>query len=699
MIEYLYFVKFENDRPFDNPFDWEEDVFETFDEAKEFAKSNMSSHPEIHQTEIVRNDFGECVDSRNIGLVWSWQDEMSDIPNDEEMTFTKDETFGISEIDKEFTDDDITFETDCIIRKPVPEGMSIRDLIEAMEENEDEVECAWCNEIFPKDDCTHTEHNGWLCDECSDEIVECTWCEELYPQSDCRYEVNLGWLCHSCVGAIKSRGERLTFVESACKEAVAESYIPIETVDLDYDKLTIMIQGPKRDVDDWDEVEYTDSYTYCVKKGDVALALWEEFLAEEDVADVPGGFDALEDDKAWNAFLEKNFDELFDKYYDELCEYFKDDARTAFENEFTWDEYQASKRSWNESCYNESLVEGMYDFENLVKDAAAAKASILDGLRSEADVADYIKNNTIAVPYKYKNAQSYSGIPTTDGNIIDFNVRSDGKIELTIKDRSGRVIFRDLEQVIKNAPKSNTKTVLMALRDVARELNKRNRPGIRARRDAAVLTSVFNTLEANSDVAEELKNSIKKIEYKIPLTGIYPGDFGVDKNDEYLTAKAEAKLDAIYNDFLKLDFANDAIDAGIVANRSSIEDTNRNIETCWAPAGYITFKYPIKKLSAEAQNLIKDAKVVKNTDTAATKLETSTTTCCYRLANALIKYFDNDVLFYEKDKEVLTASVHKSMLEELEDADSYSKRLTMCPECGETSYDLETGFCISCGFN
>lgn len=375
MIEYLYFVKFENDIPFDNPFDWEEDVFNTFNEALDFAKSNMSAHPEIHQTEIVRNDFGECVDSKNIGLVWSWQDEMSDISDNDEATvfsrgdFDKYADGYNPENDPEFDDRDITFETDCVVKRPMPEDMSIRDIVEAMEENEDEVECAWCNEIFPKDDCTHTEHNGWLCDECSDEIVECTWCEELYDKSSCRYEVNLGWLCHSCVGAIKSRGERLTFSEGcelgeskkADDKSISENYNPIETVDLDYEKLTIEISGPKRDVDDWDEVEYSDSYTYCVKKGDVAIALWEDFLTDEDVASVQGGFDALEDDKAWTEFLNMHFDELFEKYYEQLLEYFKDDAIEAFENEFTWDEYKASRSNWNESCSSKSMLEELED--------------------------------------------------------------------------------------------------------------------------------------------------------------------------------------------------------------------------------------------------------------------------------------------------------------------------------------------------
>lgn len=414
MIEYLYFVKFENDKPFDNPFDWEEDVFETFDEAKEFANSMISSHPEIHQTEIVRNDFGECIDSNDLGMIWSWKNEMSDIPEDNELTFSKEETFGDTDFDNEFSDDDIVFETDCVTDKPNlnyfgesltagdevfckvnkksgivksvkgdtvtveftggedPDRIdtyyktdllpALRTMVEAMEEIEDEVECVWCNELFPKEQCRHDEKHGWLCDECDDELVECSWCEELYPRSECRHEVNLGWLCPSCVGAIKSRGERMTF-----SEELAEAHNSAETVELEYDKLTIELQSPKRDVDDWDEVEYTDSYTYEVSTDDVATAIWENFLTEEDVADVKGGFDTLEDDTAWEKFLDTHFDSLFEKYYNELLAYFKDDAKEAFENEMSWEEYQDRRSSWNESVNSKSMLEELEEAEDYSK--------------------------------------------------------------------------------------------------------------------------------------------------------------------------------------------------------------------------------------------------------------------------------------------------------------------------------------------
>jgi CRISPR/Cas system-associated protein Cas10 (large subunit of type III CRISPR-Cas system) len=67
-------------------------------------------------------------------------------------------------------------------RKPIPKGMTLKQLVEEMEENED--------------------------------TVECTWCEDLFDKSECRKEVNLGWLCSRCEAAIKSRGEQLTFIEN-----------------------------------------------------------------------------------------------------------------------------------------------------------------------------------------------------------------------------------------------------------------------------------------------------------------------------------------------------------------------------------------------------------------------------------------------------------------------------------------------------
>ena len=167
-------------------------IVDKLDEAKEFALGCMSQKPIITQTEVCRNDFGECTDSVDLGTVWSWEDAMQGVSVEPECaTFSKAATFG-SGGDSEF--DDLDNSVDCEVvepetsevstveRKPIPEGMTIEQLVEEMEENED--------------------------------TVECTWCEDLFDKSECRYEVDLGWLCGRCEAAIKSRGETLTFREN-----------------------------------------------------------------------------------------------------------------------------------------------------------------------------------------------------------------------------------------------------------------------------------------------------------------------------------------------------------------------------------------------------------------------------------------------------------------------------------------------------
>ena len=350
MIEYIYFVKCPN---------CEDEHFDFFNEAKDFAMSCLSKKPVITQTEVNRNDFGECTDHSDLGTIWSWEEVMKDVPAEPEATvFSKSETFdckcggnckchhdpefedidfsadsefpldeGMNRAEQEelmklcrelgietpgqlqdlakaldlpgrtpleklrsyaarLSDDAAVTEDDDMItlngtrihfinrsdldeftrlcakydidrnnietfmddrevmnwnngqevldalreydeevqslpenlkaaRKPVPEGMSLKDLVEAMEENEDTVECAGCEELFPKDECTHKDGIGYLCYDCEDRVVKCTWCEELYDRSECRREVDLGWLCSRCEMGIKSRGETLTFREGS----------------------------------------------------------------------------------------------------------------------------------------------------------------------------------------------------------------------------------------------------------------------------------------------------------------------------------------------------------------------------------------------------------------------------------------------------------------------------------------------------
>jgi hypothetical protein len=210
MLTYIYFVKCPG---------CEDEHFDFFDEAKEFAMHCLSQKPIITQTEVNRNDFGECTDHCDLGTVWSWEDICTP-EKSEDSAFSKAETIGCSNCDAEF--DNLDNSLDCepetsevSFRKPIPEGMTLKELVEEMEESEDEVECSLCNELIPKADCFYDEDEGYICPTCKEETVKCTWCGMYFDPSVCRKEVDLGWLCSRCEMAIKSRGEKLTFEEGS----------------------------------------------------------------------------------------------------------------------------------------------------------------------------------------------------------------------------------------------------------------------------------------------------------------------------------------------------------------------------------------------------------------------------------------------------------------------------------------------------
>lgn len=243
MVEYIYFVKCPN---------CEDEHFDFFEEAKAFALGCLGDKPVITQVEVCRNDFGECTDSIDHGIQWSWEDEAGVSEDDPAVNvLTKDDFAKYnSDNDPEFdaldnsvdyeptlnTDDTAFHSEDSLdqvpdnFRKPIPEGMTIEQLVEEMEENEDTVECAICNELFPKTDCIYDEEEGYICPQCEEKTEKCSFCGFRYDPSELRLEVGnggpdegLGWLCSRCEAAIKSRGETLTFRENNYWDFLDES--------------------------------------------------------------------------------------------------------------------------------------------------------------------------------------------------------------------------------------------------------------------------------------------------------------------------------------------------------------------------------------------------------------------------------------------------------------------------------------------
>lgn len=183
MICYVYIVQCP---------DCADEPFEYFDQAKACALDRIGQKPVISQVAIDRNDYGECIDSEELGQVWSWEDEVqvadekpvsvtfhkSDLEHSEEdpefaaIDNSVDYTPSEAEIETAFHSDNVLDRVPDNFRKPIPEGMTIEQLVEEMEENEDDVECRRCKELFDKSDCVYDRDYGWLCPACQRAVYE-----------------------------------------------------------------------------------------------------------------------------------------------------------------------------------------------------------------------------------------------------------------------------------------------------------------------------------------------------------------------------------------------------------------------------------------------------------------------------------------------------------------------------------------------
>ena len=112
MIEYIYFVKCP---------DCEDEHFDFFDEAKEYAMCCLSKKPIITQVEVNRNDFGECTDSKDLGTVWSSDYVIADVnkePSDEPSLLTKD---FLNSVDTEEDPEFAALDNSVDVEEPVEE--------------------------------------------------------------------------------------------------------------------------------------------------------------------------------------------------------------------------------------------------------------------------------------------------------------------------------------------------------------------------------------------------------------------------------------------------------------------------------------------------------------------------------------------------------------------------------------------------
>lgn len=367
MIQYIYFLKCPNCE--DEPFDF-------FDEAKAAAISCLGCKPIITQVEVCRNDFGECTDSNDLGTVWSWEDEANVTDNEPAVNvFTKGDFAKYNpDIDPEFDDldnsleyeptlntDDTAFHSadslDIVpdnFRKPIPDSMTVEDLVEAMEENEEIIECKECYNLVAKESCTKT-NKGYVCNECADTSLKETHDPFDHHDPDYDEEEVIDYIADKTDIAADSKYD-IALESSKTKSSNTESlvedtaknhcsaYIEGDSVFIDYTwHPDIMKEDYFHTLYSWSNLEYE------VDKSDFLTEL-AETLSREDLTDFPGGYDAFfdADCEVQDEYLEKNFDKLTDKYIDVIAKRWVKFANEAFWDDFweNYHEYEEREKDW-----------------------------------------------------------------------------------------------------------------------------------------------------------------------------------------------------------------------------------------------------------------------------------------------------------------------------------------------------------------
>jgi hypothetical protein len=653
---YVYFVKCPGCE--DEPFDF-------FDEAKAYAMNCLTQKPVITQMECCHNDngFGERVGSNDLGVVWSWEDMMQDVPTEDELTvFSKADTIDCDDDFFNCDFDNLDMVPDNYIR---PERTVTPMVAEAYE------------------GAYSTDFNDT--EKVSKDMVA--------TAIEAGKEVTID------LGDWEANPQEVRFSDGGVySNSVIRAY---KYGDTEY---IFDIWHRSDDGDDEEGRDYYEEYTSFDE-------LWEtiaDYVGERAVDTVVEARKPVPADMTIESLVEemeenedtvecKSCNELFDK---ESC--IKD-----------------PKKGWIcEACASSSLeesviTEGVYDFPYLVNDPEA-KAKIIDELRKNPDTARYIVDDSLRkVRYGIADAFHYNGARDY-GVITDFNITEDGTITVSHEAPNGRESQLTLEKAIRDASKkvnyNYARNLLVAIKDIAGNMNKANRPTAaerRAERAAIKDATVLGMLQSEPAAAEEFRKHITSIRFSIPL-GDY--EYDVDHNDPD-AERALARLNKTRDDFLALPFARDAIAKGMVDDRLLFDDDGNMLENnyAWVAAYWygscsIKLDCQFKELSPAAQAIYTaskneamatNRKVTTDPDDpkAAKKKKPEELDRLegYVLAKALITHFDNDVEFFK----------HAPATESLAESD-YEVRsvLTACPECGmEEAYDHRGGFCTCCGFS
>ena len=161
MTEFKYCVHCENEPAV---------CFDTEVDAMKFARDCTDTCSCI---KVEKSEIGEDGEILNNEVIWAADcDDVieKEIVSDNEF----DTEFPASDIENIDISDDVDYDEIAKQYKEdqtdwIDDSKLIKEAVDAMEENESEVECKCCFEIFPKENCIKTE-NGYICKKCNQEI-------------------------------------------------------------------------------------------------------------------------------------------------------------------------------------------------------------------------------------------------------------------------------------------------------------------------------------------------------------------------------------------------------------------------------------------------------------------------------------------------------------------------------------------------
>jgi rubrerythrin len=234
------------------------------------------------------------------------------------------------------------------------------------------------------------------------------------------------------------------------------------------------------------------------------------------------------------------------------------------------------------------------------------------------------------------------------GVIQDLEVDANGVVYIRT---SYRQISLDFAGKIVRGTKYNVcRDLVKGIQSAVEVIDKAHRP-TRAQQAAQAaadkLDAVSTSLKANPEAVKELFDHVTNIQFKIPLQTDY--DVILDDTDPDYEA-AVKKLERLYERFMSLPFAQDAIATGVAVNREIREsDKLWQIAQRWYNEAVVTFDCKIGNLT-KSKYIIEAAKVDAMSTTGNTvDLDTTNSINCFNLAAALIMYFGKSDFFTDKN--------------------------------------------------